>query len=268
MDPRFETFDTIIFERMDGLAKITFNQPEHHNSLTLKLINEFAEALRLCEDASVRVVLISGTGPSFCAGANVKEFFQNLKNLRNREFFNKHGKTINFDVIKKMRDLPKPIVILTKGFTFGAGLSIVLASDYAIASDDTIFFGGFIRLGLSPDIGTSYFLPRHVGMKRAFELMSFGETFDARRAYELGIVNEVVKPDELDERGKKVAERYLEAPKEAVARIKQLINLAFENTLERHLEIEMKHTYETMLTRDFEEGLRAVMEKRDPKFER
>jgi len=103
-------------------------------------------------------------------------------------------------------------------------------------------------------------------MKRAFELMSFGETFSAKVAYELGIVNEVVKPGELEERGRKVAERYLKAPKEAVARIKQLINIAFENTLEKHLEIEMGHTYKTMLTDDFEEGLKVVLKRREPEF--
>ncbi|RLI79186.1 hypothetical protein DRP07_10345, partial [Archaeoglobales archaeon] len=96
--------------------------------------------------------------------------------------------------------------------------------------------------------------------------MSFGETFSAKVAYELGIVNEVVKPGELEERGRKVAERYLKAPKEAVARIKQLINIAFENTLEKHLEIEMGHTFETMLNDDFEEGLKAVLERREPEF--
>ncbi len=161
-------FETIIFKKEKGLARIIFNQPKYHNSISLKMTDEFAEALKLCEDRSVRVIMISGNGPSFCAGANVKEFLDNLENLRNKDFFERHGSVINFDVIKKMRDLPKPVITLPRGFTFGAGFSIVLASDYAIASEDTIFFGGFIRLGLSPDIGISYFLPRHVGIKRAF----------------------------------------------------------------------------------------------------
>jgi 2-(1,2-epoxy-1,2-dihydrophenyl)acetyl-CoA isomerase len=260
------SFETLDFSLSNGIAEIKLNMPEYHNAISMKMIDELAEALNRCEDDDVKVVLISGEGMSFCAGANVKEFLENLENLRNRDFFNKSGRVINFGVIKKMRELKKPVIVLTKGFTFGAGMSIVLASDYAIASDDTIFFGGFIRLGLSPDIGTSFLLPRHVGMKRAFEIMSFGETFGAKKAYELGIVNEVVKRDDLEERGNYVAQRYLKAPKEAVARIKELINIAFDNPLERHLEIEMNHTYETMLTDDFEEGLRAVLERREPRF--
>jgi|Deesub1362A_J573_1020465.scaffolds.fasta_scaffold00106_71 2-(1,2-epoxy-1,2-dihydrophenyl)acetyl-CoA isomerase len=259
-------FENLKFEVEEGIARVILNRPEVHNCLNLKTAEEIAEALKVCESDDILVIVISGEGRSFCAGADVGEFYRNLDKVRDPEFFEKFGGIFNFDLIKKMRDLLKPVIVLTKGFTFGAGLSIVLASDYAIASDDTIFFSGFIRLGLSPDIGTSYFLPRHVGMKKAFELMSFGETFGARDALEMGLVNEVVSPDKLDERGLAVAKRYLKAPKEAVARIKQLINISFENTLYEHLKIEMKHTYETMLTDDFEEGLKAVLEKREPEF--
>ncbi len=263
----YETkYETISFKIEGGVAEIRLNLPKYHNALTTRMMYELADSLERCESGDVKVVLISGEGASFCAGANVKEFLDNIDNLRDEEYFNSEGKVINFGVIKRMRDLKKPVIVLTKGFTFGAGLSIVLASDYAIASDDTIFFGGFIRLGLSPDIGTSFFLPRHVGMKKAFELMSFGETFSAREALEYGIVNEVVKRDKLEERARVVVERYLRAPKSAVARIKELINISFDNPLERHLEIEMRYTYETMLTDDFEEGLRAVLERREPVF--
>jgi len=113
-------FETLIFKKENGLARIIFNQPKYHNSINLKMTDEFAEASKLCEDSSVKVIMISGEGLSFCAGANVKEFLDNLDNLRNKDFFEKHGRILNFDVIKKMRDLPKPVITLPKGFTFGA----------------------------------------------------------------------------------------------------------------------------------------------------
>ncbi|AGK60114.1 Enoyl-CoA hydratase/carnithine racemase [Archaeoglobus sulfaticallidus PM70-1] len=259
-------FENIEFVVDDGVARIILNRPKEHNPLSLKTAKELADALKLCERDDIKVIIICGRGSSFCAGLNVKETLENLEQIRDRKNFQDLGDVFNFGIIKKMRDLPKPIIVLTKGFTFGAGLSIVLAADYAIASEDTIFFSGFIRLGLSPDIGTSYFMPRHVGIKRAFELMCLGETFSARKAYECGIVNEVVKPDELESRGDVIAKKFLKAPKDAVARIKQLLNIAFDNPLEEHLRIEMEHTYQTMLSDDFEEGLRAVIERREPRF--
>ncbi len=253
------------FEKDGRVARISFNRPEVHNALNMGLINELSQALDECErDESVKVVLLRGEGKSFCSGADLKQFFEFASGKGNAM---KYGLEIHFSVLKKMRNLSKPIVAEVKGYTIGAGLGILLATDYAIAARSSIFSCGFILIGLSPDSGTSFFIPRSVNFKRAFELMSTGRRFSAEEALEYGFVTEVVDDDVLEKRVAEVVDLYLNRPRIAIANLKRLLNASHSNRLDEHLSFELNLAMLTTLSKDFAEGVMAGIEKREPKFE-
>ena len=256
-------FETVRFLTRGRIAEVILNRPEVHNSVNYQMTADIAEALKLCRDDGIKVVVLRGEGKSFCSGADIRAFVEMFSQTEKLAEF---AEIFHNGIIKAMRGLPKPVIVEAKGFVFGAGLSMVLASDYAVASQDTTFSSGFARIGLSPDTGSSFFFPRATGMKRAFELMSTARRFDAEEALRYGIVTEVVPSASLKERVDEVARTYLKMPGKVIASIKQLLNVSHSNTLEEQLRLEMEHVMESAKTEDFREGIRAFIEKREPKF--
>jgi|Deesub1362B_J571_1020462.scaffolds.fasta_scaffold00260_21 2-(1,2-epoxy-1,2-dihydrophenyl)acetyl-CoA isomerase len=259
----YERFETIRFSTKERIAEIILNRPEVHNSVNYQMASDIAEALKLCRDDEIKVVVLRGEGKSFCSGADIRAFIEMYNNPQKLTEF---GDIFHNGIIKAIRELPKPVIAEAKGYIFGGGLSIILASDYAIASEDTTFSSGFARIGLSPDTGSSFFFPRATTMKRAFELMSTARRFDAKEALGYGIVTEVVPPTSLEARVNEVAKMYLRMPSKVIASIKQLLNVSYSNNLEEHLKLEMEHVMRTARTEDFREGIKAFIEKREPEF--
>jgi len=252
------------FEKEGKVAKLTLNRPEVHNALNMGLVNEISEALDECErDDSIKVILLRGEGKSFCSGADLKQFLEFISKGNAMEY----GLKIHFSVLRKMRGMPKPIIAEVKGYSIGAGLGLVLASDYAIAAKSSIFSCGFILIGLSPDSGTSFFIPRSVSFKRAFELMSTGRRFSADEALEYGFVTEVVEDEVLGERVEEIVQLYLNRPRLALANLKKLLNASHSNALNEHLSFELSLAMLSSLSKDFVEGVRAGLERRQPRFE-
>jgi 2-(1,2-epoxy-1,2-dihydrophenyl)acetyl-CoA isomerase len=258
-----EEFETIRFSIRERIAEIVLNRPQVHNSVNYQMASDIAEALKLCRDDDVKVVVLRGEGRSFCSGADIRTF---VEMQDDPEKLIEFGEIFHNGIIRAIRELSKPVIVEAKGYIFGGGLSLVLASDYAVASEDTTFSSGFARIGLSPDTGSSFFFPRVTGMKRGFELMSTARLFDAEEALKYGIVTEVVPSASLRSRVDEVARMYLKMPGKVVASIKQLLNVSYSNSLEEHLRLEMEHVMRSAKSEDFREGIRAFIEKREPEF--
>ncbi len=257
--------EPVILNKENKVAEVVLNRPEVHNAINLDLIKALSKALDECwKDDNVKVVVLRGEGESFSSGADLRQFMDFAKGKGNVA---EYALKLHYDVIKKMRDLPKPIIAKVHGFAIGAGLGLVVASDYAIAAESSVFSCGYIMIGLSPDTGTSFFIPRSCGIKRAFELMSSGRRFSAKEAFEYGLITEVVPDSELDRRVEEVVEMYLNRPRKALEYLKKLMNVTFSNTLEEHLSLEMNLAMISAMSKDFVEGVSAMLEKREPRFD-
>jgi 2-(1,2-epoxy-1,2-dihydrophenyl)acetyl-CoA isomerase len=252
------------FEREGKIGKITLNRPEYHNALNLGMIEELSRALELCEDKSIKVIVLRGEGKSFCSGADLREFMRFTDGTENPL---EYALKLHISVLKKMREIDKPIIAEVKGYSIGAGLGLVLASDYAIADRDSVFSCGFILVGLSPDTGTSFFIPRSVNFKRAFELMSTGRRFTAKEALEYGFITEIVDGNILESRVNEVVNLYLNLPKFALANLKKLMNVSHSNKLDEHLSFELTLALLSTLSNDFLKGVRAAISGDKPEFD-
>jgi 2-(1,2-epoxy-1,2-dihydrophenyl)acetyl-CoA isomerase len=252
-------YETILFEVKDGVATITLNRPEAANALDDQMAGEFLQALAQARtDASVRALVVTGAGKVFCAG-------QDLKAVPDRSIGEILATTWN-PIVRGLRELEKPVVGALNGAAAGAGAGVALACDVRVASERASFVILFSRIGLIPDAGLTWALPRLVGMGRALELAWLTEPVDATRALELGLVNRVVAPDDLMDEAGALARRLAEGPTLAFGLTKRAmnraLNLAFPDALD----------YEGMLqevafdSADFGEGVAAFFEKRPARF--
>ncbi len=255
-------FQFIKYEVANGVATITLNRPEVYNALNDEITFELQDAFKsVAKDQAVRVVILTGEGKAFCSGQDLKASSSQGK----RSFLDSLHKRYN-PLILGMRNLPKPIVCRLNGVAAGAGCSRALACDIIVASDDATLIEVFINIGLVPDSGSSYFLPRLTGMARAFELCSMGNRIKALEAFELGLVNKVVKPEELDTAVKNYTDYFAQAPTRAIGLIKKMLNKSATSTLEEMLEYEAYCQEIAGSTHDHKEGVTAFLEKRKPAF--
>ncbi|MBO8180001.1 MAG: enoyl-CoA hydratase/isomerase family protein [Archaeoglobus sp.] len=256
---------SVILEKDEKVAEITLNRPEVHNALNMDMVKELSAALDDCwKDDDIKVIVLKGAGKSFSSGADLKQFMRFAAGEGNSA---EYGLELHFGVVKKMREIPKPIIAEVKGYSIGGGVGLVAASDYAIAAESAVFSCGYVLIGLSPDTGTSFLIPRGASMKRAFELMSTGRRFSAREALQYGIVTEVVPDEKLRERVKEVVEIYLNRPREAIANLKRLLNITHSNKIDEQLALELNFVSMATLTKDFIEGVTAMLEKREARFD-
>src|SRR6478609_2566605 len=220
-------FQYLKFETSNGIATITLNRPDVYNALNDEIKIELQDAFKsIAKDDNARVVVLTGEGKAFCSGQDLKASSSQGK----RSFLESLRKGYN-PLILAMRNLPKPIVCKLNGVAAGAGCSIALACDIIVASEEATLIEVFINIGLVPDSGSSYFLPRLTGMAKAFELCSMGNKVKAPEALELGLVNKVVKPEELDSAVKEYADYFANAPTKSVGLIKKMLNKATTSTL-------------------------------------
>lgn len=245
-----------------GVATITLNRPEVFNALNDEITFELQDALKaVAKDAHVRVVVLTGEGKAFCSGQDLKAAAAHP----NRSFKESLDKRYN-PIVRAMRQLPKPIVCQLNGVAAGAGCSLVLACDIIVAAEEASLIEVFVQIGLVPDSGSSFFLPRLVGMAKAFELCSMGSKVTAQEAVAMGLINKVVPAAELPGAVKFYTNYFANAPTKAIGLIKRMLNKSATASLDDMLEYEAYCQEIAGSTADHHEGVKAFIEKRKPAF--
>lgn len=249
----------------DGIVTITLNRPDKLNAFIGHMRRDLAEALEHAgSDRSVRVVIVTGAGRAFCAGGDVA-FMAELMQRRDEEEFSRilgAGRR----VILAIRQMTKPVIASINGPASGAGCNLALACDLRIAANNATFSQSFAKVGLHPDWGGTYFLPRLVTPNKACELFFLGDSIDANEAARLGIVNQVVAPEELENATMQLAQRLRAAPPIALAAAKHAVYLSQAAELEEMLRFETEAQLRCFESDDGHEGVQAFLEKREPKF--
>lgn len=254
------TFETIIVEKEEGIAKVTLNLPEKLNALDLVMREELKEAFwEFARSADVKAVVLTGAGRAFCAGGDITTM-HNVGSPAGRDRL----KNVQ-QLVRAMTTLEKPIIAAVNGAAIGAGFNIVLACDLILASEKAKFSESFARIGLIPDMGGFYFLPQRVGVHRAKELMMTGRIIDAQEAVAMGLVNRQVAHDQLMITAMEMARGLSRGASRALSMIKAALN-RWPAGLEEVLEMEANMQAVCFETRDFKEGMKAFLEKRPPVF--
>lgn len=258
----------LLVEKKDGIATITLNRPEARNALSLEMRAALYDAFVDMEnDDSVRCIVLRGEGEHFQAGGDVKSFneFTKLDPEERRKMFEKRIHTLHPTVFTMMR-MPKPIIASVRGGAAGFGLSLMMACDMVIASEDAFVTLAYIGIGTTPDGSGSYTLPRIVGMKKAMEIAMLGDRIKAADAKDLGLINFVVPTEELPAETAKLAKRLANGPTVALGRTKQLLNGSLGNSLEEQLSLEAQGFAYCAASNDWVEGVTAFKEKRKPEY--
>jgi len=256
-------YETIVFNQSGGVLTITLNRPGKLNAINDQMLGDLNDAFKIADsDDSVRAVLLTGAGRGFCPG-------QDLHEARNRDesiTFGDHLRTAYNPFIRKLYDLSKPVVCAVNGVATGAGMSLALATDIRIASENAYFMQAFVRVGLAPDSGSSWRLQRLIGSTRAMELMLTGRRLYAEEALEWGLINRVVSHDDLIPIATELAEILSNGPTKVISYIKRAAHYAVDASLEEALEYEADMQELAGKTEDNKEGILAFIEKRDARF--
>jgi len=252
----------------DGVATLTMNRPQARNALSMEMRAAMSDVLHDLErDSGVRCIVLKGAGDHFMAGGDVKGMGESIKKppeeVRKEFILRIHDlHTIMF----AMRRMPKPIIASCRGAAAGAGVSMALACDLVIASEDAFFTLAYCHIGTSPDGSSSFHLPRAVGIKKAMEIALLGDRFDARTAAAMGMINFVVADDELDSETEKLATRLASGPTHVYGNTKALFYRSLESEFESQLQAEAEYFSDCASREDFREGVTAFIEKRKPIF--
>jgi len=256
-------FETIQLNERDGVARIALNRPDNLNSFTAQMHNEVREALRAVEQ-SARVIVLTGAGRGFCAGQDLNE-----RGVSAGEHSVDLGGTVDAywnPLIRRLANTPQPVIARVNGVAAGAGVSIALACDMVVASRSAKFIQSFSAIGLIPDSGGSWILPRVLGQARALGLALTGEPLPAEKAAEWGLIWKCVDDDQLDPEVDALAAKLASLPPLGMAAIKSIIRSTWGRTLEEELTVERDEMRRLGFSEDYREGVAAFLEKRAPKF--
>jgi 2-(1,2-epoxy-1,2-dihydrophenyl)acetyl-CoA isomerase len=259
-------YENIQLEMRQSVGIITLNRPDSLNALTTEVGQDFQAAVGEVQERGARAVVVTGAGRAFCAGGDLRE----MQKIAQREgkveaFFDEPLRLLN-ECILLIRRAPLPFIAAVNGAASGGGCNLALACDFVVAGEGAKFNQAFIKIGLVPDCGGTFILPRLIGWKRASELMMTGEVVTAARALEMGMINAIVPDAELLPRALALAEKLAQAPTAAIGRIKELLEASATNDYGGQLELERKTQIQSGLTKDFREGVAAFLEKRPAKF--
>jgi 2-(1,2-epoxy-1,2-dihydrophenyl)acetyl-CoA isomerase len=259
------TYQHVLFEANQGVATITLNRPDVLNSFNIPMAAELQHALGVAaREDSIRAVLLTGAGRAFCAGQDLAEAAP-ADGSPAPEIADIVRRTYN-PTVRAIRALEKPVVCAVNGVAAGAGANLALACDVVIAADTASFVQAFSKIGLIPDTGGTFFLPRLVGLARATALAFFGDKLSAADAQAMGMIYRVVEAPRLADEARAVARRLATQPTRGFGLTKRAFNQSLANDLDAQLEVEAELQAEAARTADFAEGVRAFLEKRQPSF--
>ena len=258
-----------VITEVDGaIATLTLNRPAALNALSAEMAQQLIEATaRFERDPGVRCVVLRGAGDNFMAGGDVKGFHKALTETREAHVAGMELRVVHaHQILYQIRRMPKPVLVSIQGAAAGFGLSIAMACDLAIAAADAFFTLAYRHVGLSADGGSTYFLPRIVGERKALELALLGERFPAQKAVELGLVNWMVPRARLADETAKIARKLADGPTVALGVAKRLIRSSFDNSWDEHSHREAEGMAVAAATEDHLEGATAFVERRKPVF--
>lgn len=245
------------------IAWLSLNRPEVFNSFNREMALLLQSELDACEaNPEVRAIVLTGNGKAFCAGQDLKEVTSPELNPGFKKILEEHYNPI----ISRIRSIEKPIIAAVNGVAAGAGANIALACDVVVASEHASFIQAFSKIGLIPDSGGTFFLPRLIGFQKASALMMLGDKITAEEAERLGMVYKVVPSEAFEIEIQQLATTLSQLPTKALGMTKRLLNQSMTNTLEAQLEVEGKLQIEAAQTEDYAEGVAAFVEKRKPNF--
>lgn len=252
----------LLFEINEGVGKITLNRPDAFNSVTRELALAFQDTLDTCANREdIRSVLITGSGRAFCAGQDLKEITdENRPGFR--VILDEHFKPI----ILKIRELEKPVIAAVNGVAAGAGANIALACDIVLASEKASFIQAFSAIGLVPDSGGTFFLPRLIGFQKALAISMLGDKISASEAERIGMIYKVLPAEEFMSESLTLAQRMAKMATKGLALTKKAFNQSLNNNLEAQLTMETATQLAAFETHDYNEGVQAFVEKRKAEF--
>lgn len=260
-------YESLLVQTTEGICTITLNRPDSLNSINEAITSELAKVIRgLQREDAVRAVILTGAGRAFCSGQDLGDLKKKYSDPNFKPHLMEDLKRRYNPIVLGLRDLEKPVIAAVNGVAAGAGLSLALACDVRVASEKASFLEVFVNVGLVPDSGSSFFLPRLVGLGKALELCFTGDKVPADEALRLGMVNKVVPPDELMKAAHELAMRLAKLPTRAIGLMKRMLYQSFENDLAGMLELEAFAQETAALTADHREGVMAFLEKRPPQF--
>ena len=260
------SYETIQLEMRGSICVLTLNRPDRLNALNVQVANDFKAAVSEALEGGARVIVLTGAGRAFSAGGDMRAMQEIAQNDgRVEAFFDEPLRLLN-EAILLIRKSPVPFIAAVNGVATGGGCNLALACDLVIAAESAKFNQAFIKIGLTPDCGGTFILPRLVGWKRATELLFTGDLISAQAAAEMGMINSVWPDDELMNKVMGMAERLAQAPTAAIARIKKMLEASAVNDYGSQLDLERETQIESGKTKDFVEGVSAFLEKRPPRF--
>ncbi|MBN2732347.1 MAG: 2-(1,2-epoxy-1,2-dihydrophenyl)acetyl-CoA isomerase [Balneolaceae bacterium] len=246
-----------------NILQLTLDRPDRLNSFTEPMAGQLQEALQeAAENDEVRCVLLTGNGKAFCAGQDLPEVVDKGEDYE-------LGKTVQNTynpIIKAIRHLEKPVVCAVNGTAAGAGANIAFACDIVLAADNAVFVQSFSKIGLIPDSGGTFFLPRLVGVQRANIMYLLDEKISPEKAVKMGLIYKAVPSDKLMDEADKICQKLASMPTKGFGLYKRAINQSFANNLDNHLDLEADLQTQAGATHDYHEGVQAFLEKRKPEF--
>lgn len=252
---------SIVVEIKDQVALLTLHRPDKFNAFDREMALRLQQELDSCQASAIRAIIITGSGKAFCAGQDLGEVVDpNGPGMARilKEHYN--------PIVTRIRQLNKPVIAAVNGVAAGAGANLALCTDITIAAESASFIQAFSKIGLVPDTGGSYFLPRLIGLQRATALMMSAEKVTATEAAAMGMIWKAVPDGELLQQALKLGQQLATMPTTALGLIKQQLNRSYENTLEQQLALEDQLQQKAASTSDFREGVQAFLDKRAPRF--
>lgn len=254
--------DELLYEVADGVATITLNRPKKLNAFTVTMIDRWADALAEAQrDPAVHAIVVTGAGTAFCAGGDLTTLARDSVR-EHKEFIWEHVHRIPLT----LEAMDKPVIAMLNGLAVGAGLDMALMCDLRFASDEARFAEGYVKVGIVPGDGGAYYLPRLIGLDRALEMLWTGDFVDAREAERIGLVTRVLPDRELRQYTYDFAKRIVDGPPLAIRMTKRAVYQCVRADLRTALDLISSHIAITLQSEDHQEGLRATIEKRKPRF--
>jgi 2-(1,2-epoxy-1,2-dihydrophenyl)acetyl-CoA isomerase len=255
-------FETVTYELTENVARITFNRPESLNAFSFQMTKDLSSAIGKAALDKARAVVLTGAGRAFSAGGDLLGMVE----MQKKGVMITEPLEAMHNAILLIRETPIPFVAAVNGVCAGAGTNFALACDIVIADENAVFNEAFVKIGLSPDCGGSFFLPRVAGEKIAAELLMTGDSINAERAAEIGIINRVVPAESLLDEAFSFAKKLAGQPTAVIGRIKKMMNASFSNDLRAQLDLEKTCQIESGASNNFREGVQAFFEKRKANF--